>query len=102
MIVESSQRDIDVTTIYGMKMHRKNLIAHDVKGILNLVDIENKWQKDIDDFEDVDGRVRPKEHEEMKKKKVKMKKKTRRIAEFKVWSKRKKKKTWDLGDWEQG
>ncbi len=53
---------------------------------------KHTWQKAIDESKDIDKRIRPKEHEEEQKKKVKMTKKARRMAEFKIQSLKKKKK----------
>lgn len=64
---------------------------HMMKATLNFIEGEETWQNAIGKFDDIDGRMRPKELEEIRKKKVRKKKKTRRIVEYKVWSKRKKK-----------
>lgn len=85
------QQATDSQVAGNMKSEDSMWEHHMMKATLNFIEGEESWQNAIGKFNDIDGRMRPKELEEIRKKKVRKKKKTRRIVEYKVWSKRKKK-----------
>ena len=66
-------------------------------GVVSEREINNEYsirvfnEEFIEEFVDFDGRIKPKELEEKFKKKVRMKKKVKKNAEFKVWSRKKRK-----------
>lgn len=85
------QQATDSQVAENMKSEDSMWEHHMMKATLNFIEGEETWQNAIGKFDDIDGRMSPKELEEIRKKKVRKKKKTRRIVEYKVWSKRKKK-----------
>lgn len=76
----NSMWDLEIPTTHELRMLKSEFKDEDTR------------QQAIEEFADIDGRIKPKELEENMKKKVRMKKKVKKNAEFKVWSKRKKKK----------